>query len=169
MEPEPAPVGPRNFLGLPKERDEQQEYEIRVDPGLELEVAGEIFRRDGALAFFELKRGMKRVVNFFHEGDERADVPIAQAGARIVPFELLDEPPGIINSDVKLVVGVTEKSPGQLAEFARVRPGQKRELRAPALVDQTIFKIDPDLRVGAFEQLLDLAEERFVHRTRSKM
>jgi hypothetical protein len=64
---------------------------------------------------------------------------------------------------------VTQKSAGQLAELARIRPRQKGELRAPALIDQAIFEIDPDLRVGALEQLLDLAEQCFVHRSRSKM
>src|ERR1051326_9037708 len=163
MEPEPAPIRPRNFLGLPKKGDEKKEDEIGIDPRLKLEVSCEIFRVDLAVAFLELERGMQGMIDFFHERDQRPDVAIAQPGARIVSLELFDQPARIINADVQLVVCAPEKSAGQLAELARIRARQTRELRASARIDQAILEIDPDLRVGSFEQALDLAEERLVH------
>src|SRR3954463_3239974 len=132
MEPKPAAIGPRNFLSLAKERDEKKQDQISIDARLELEAPREIFRGNGALAFLELESGVERVVDLFHERDERADVSIAQAGPRIVPFQLLDQPPGIINPDVKLIVSVPQESPGQLAQLARVGPGQAGKLRASA-------------------------------------
>jgi hypothetical protein len=36
-------------------------------------------------------------------------------------------------------------------------------LGATAAIDQAIFQVDSHLRVGPFEEPLDLAEERFVH------
>ena len=88
---------------------------------------------------------------------------IAQAGARIVPFELFDQPARIINADVKLIVGAAQKSARQLAQFARGRAGQPGSCAQRRAIDQAIFQIDPDLRVGPLEKPLDLAEERFVH------
>ena len=43
-----------------------------------------------------------------------------------------------------------------------LRPRRAAELPAAPLVDEAVFEIDPDLRVGALEEPLDLAEERFV-------
>jgi hypothetical protein len=70
MEPKPAPIGPRNLLSLPKERDEKEQDEISVDARLELEVSGEILRGDLALAFLELERGMERMIDLLHERDQ---------------------------------------------------------------------------------------------------
>src|SRR5256885_3186370 len=98
MKAQPAPIGPRNLLGLAKERDEEKQNQVGIDPGLELEIAGEIFRSDLALAFFELERGVEGVIDFFNECDERSDIAIAQSGARIVPLELFDEPARIIDA-----------------------------------------------------------------------
>ena len=106
---------------------------------------------------------MERVIDLLHERDQRPDVAIAQARARIVPLQLFDQPARIINADVKLIVRAPQKGPGQLAQFPRGRAGQPRELRAAFLVDQAIFEVDPDLRVGPLKEPLDLAEERFVH------
>src|SRR5205085_10638780 len=131
VEPEPAPVRPRNFLRLPEKSDEKKEHQISIDPGLEFEVAGEIFRGDLAFAPLELKGGVQRVVELLHEGDERPDVAIAQAGTGIVALELFDQPARIINSDVKLIVGATQESAGQLAELARIRARQAGKLGAP--------------------------------------
>jgi hypothetical protein len=163
MEPKPAPIGSRYLLRFSKKRDEEKQDKISVDARLELEVTGEIFRGDFALTFFELKRGMERVVYLLHERDQRPDVAIAQARARIVPLQLFDEPARIINADVKLVVSAAEKSPGELAQLARVRARETRKLRTSAGVDQAIFQIDPDLRISPFEEALNLAEERLVH------
>jgi hypothetical protein len=164
MEPKPAPVGPRNFLGLPKESDEEEKDEIGIDPRLELEVPREIFRSDLSLALFELERGMEGVVDLFHERNQRPDVSIAQARARIVPLQLFDEPARIIDPNVKLIVRAPEKSAGEIAQLAGLGAGEPGEMGAAALIDQAIFQVDPDLRVGPLKQLLDLAEERFVHR-----
>src|SRR5438270_2431143 len=163
VESEPAPIGPRNLLRLPKECDEQQQDEISVDARLELQVPGEIFRGDLAFAFLELERGVKSVVDLLDEGNERPDIAIAQAGAGIVALELFNQPARIINADIKLIVGPAEKSAGEFAQLARIRPGQARKLGATALIDQAIFQVNPDLRVGALKEALDLAEERLVH------
>src|ERR1051326_5025717 len=98
MEPEPAPIRPRNFLGLAKKGDEKKEDEIGIDPRLKLEVSCEIFRGDLAVAFLELERGMQGMIDFFHKRDQRPDVAIAQPGARIVSLELLDRKSTRLNS-----------------------------------------------------------------------
>ena len=169
MKAQPAPIGPRNLLRLSKESDEEQQDEIGIDPRLELEVAREIFRSDLALPGLELQRGVQRVIDLFHEGDERPDVAIAQAGARIVPLELFDQPARIINADVKLIVRVPQKGAREFAQFPRGRARQPRQLRATAAIDQAIFEVDSDLRVGPFEEPLDLAEERLVHRKKRRV
>src|SRR5687767_2460705 len=112
---------------------------------------------------------MEGVIDLLHEGDQRPDIAIAQPGARIVPLQLFDQPAGIINPDVKLIVRAPQESPGQLAQFARGCAGQPRELRAALLIDEAIFEIDPDLRVGPLKEPLDLAEERLVHERRSEL
>ena len=48
-------------------------------------------------------------------------------------------------------------------------PASLRQLRATRWIDQAIFEIDSDLRVGALEEPLDLAEERFVHRQKRRV
>ncbi len=164
METQPAPIRPRHLLGLSKESDKQKQHEIRVDARLELEVPREIFRGDCALALLELQRGMERVVDLFHERDQRPDVAIAQSGAGIVPLELFDEPPRIINPDVELIVGMAQEGAGEFTEFPGGRARQPRQLRATALIDQTIFQVDSNLRISPLKELLDLAEERLVHR-----
>ena len=80
-------------------------------------------------------------------------------------LELFDQPPGIINADVKLTVSGAKKCPGKLAQLAGGFAGQNRQLGAAASVNQTILEIDPDLRVGTLEKFLDLTKERFVHKT----
>src|SRR5687768_5729272 len=112
---------------------------------------------------------MERVINLLHEGDQRPDVAIAQARARIVPLQLFDQPARIINPDVKLIVRAPQKGPGQLAQFSGGCAGQPRELCAALLIDEAIFEIDPDLRVGPLKEPLDLAEERLVHERRSEL
>jgi hypothetical protein len=106
---------------------------------------------------------MERVVDFLHESDQRTNVLIGDAGARIVTFQLFDQPPRIINADVKPIVRRPEKSPGERAQFASRFPGQNRKLPATATIDQAILQIDPHLRVGPFEKFLDLTEKSFVH------
>src|SRR5712692_8580312 len=123
-----------------------------------------MFRTNLARATLELKRGVERVIDFFHEHDEGPDVVIAQPGARIVALELFDKPSRVINSDVKAVIGAAEKGTGELTQFACRFPGQDRQLCAALPIDQAIFEIDPNLGVSSLEQALDLAEERFVHK-----
>ena len=114
--------------------------------------------------FLELERGVQRVIDFFHEHDERPDIAIAQAGARIVALELFDQPARIINADVKPIVRAAQKRARQLAQLARRSSGQDRQLRAALPIDQAIFEVDADLRIGALEQALDLTEKRLVHK-----
>src|SRR5688572_21946797 len=87
MKTQPAPIGARNLLGLSEKSDKEQEYQVSVDPRLELEVAREIFRGDLALPFLELQGGMERMVDLLHERDQRPDVAIAQSGAWIVALQ----------------------------------------------------------------------------------
>ena len=77
MEPEPAPISPRDALRFPEKRDEQQENEIGVHLRLEFKIAREFLRADLARAILELERGMERVIDFFDKHDEGTDVAIA--------------------------------------------------------------------------------------------
>ena len=79
-------------------------------------------------------------------------------------FELLDQPTGIINPDVKLVSRSAQKRARKFTQFTRGFSREDRQLRTARPIDQAIFQIDPDLRVGSLEQFLDLAEERLVHK-----
>ena len=144
--------------------DKEQENEISIDVRLKLKIARKIFRSDLALSAFELQRGVQRMIEFFHKRDERPDIAIAQAGARIVLLELFDQPARIINADIELIVGMPQKSAREFAQFPRRCARQPRQLRATGPIDQAILQIDSDLRVGPFEEALDLAEERFVHK-----
>src|SRR5207302_5086346 len=165
MEPQPATVAARHALGFTKEGNEQKQHEIGIDLGLELEVSRKIFRGNFAGAVLELQRGVKRVIDLFNKGNQRTDIVIAHAGARIVLFELFDQPARIVNADVEAIVSRAQKCPGELAQFERRPASQDRQLPATAAIDQAIFQIDADLRVGALEKFLDLAEERLVHKT----
>ena len=44
------------------------------------------------MAILELERRMQRVIQFFNENDEGANIGIAQSAARVIPLELIDEP-----------------------------------------------------------------------------
>jgi hypothetical protein len=94
---------------------------------------------------------MQRVVDFFHEGDQRTDVAVAQAGPGIVTLKLFDHPAGIINANVEAVVGRPQKCAGELAQFKRGSAGQNRQFPAAAPVDQAILKINPDLGIGSLK------------------
>ena len=107
--------------------------------------------RDLTRSTFELERRVQRVIDLFNKHDQRSDIAVTQAGARIVLLELVDQPARIINADVKLVAGLPQKCARELAQFPRGFPRQHRQLRAARPIDQAIFQIDPDLRVGAFE------------------
>src|SRR5439155_23737187 len=50
VKPQPAPVGLRHSLGFSKKGDKQKQNKVSIDLRLELEIAGEIFRRDLACA-----------------------------------------------------------------------------------------------------------------------
>jgi hypothetical protein len=58
---------------------------------------------------------MESVVQLLHEYDQRTNVAVAQARPRIVAFELIDQPPRIINPDVKIIVRAPQKRAGELA------------------------------------------------------
>src|SRR5450432_1142190 len=78
-------------------------------------------------------------------------------------LELFDQPSGVVDPNVKLIVSRAQKRSRQFTQFSRRSAGQSRQLPATPLIDQAIFEVDPDLRVSALEESLDLAEERFVH------
>src|SRR4029453_11128091 len=113
---QPAAVGRRDALRFSEERDKEEKDQISVHLRLKLKVAREIFRRDLAHSVFELERGVQRVIQFFHEHDQRPDVAVTQARTRIVLFELFNEPAGIINADIKLVAGSPQKSAREFAQ-----------------------------------------------------
>src|SRR5207247_4723979 len=77
VKPQPPPIGARDSLSLSKKGDKQKKNEIGIDLRLQLEIAGEILRRNFARAAFEVKRGVQRMIDFFHEHDQRSDVVIA--------------------------------------------------------------------------------------------
>src|SRR5437899_9743374 len=112
MKTQPAAIGRRYALGLAKERDKQKENQISVHLRLKLKIARKIFRRDLAHSAFELERGVQRVIQFFHEHNQRPDVAVTQARARIVLFELFNQPAGIVNADIKLVASSPQKRAG---------------------------------------------------------
>ena len=62
---------------LAEKRHEHQQHQVRVHLRLEFEVARELLAADGAPSALERQRGVQRVVDFFHERDERADVRVA--------------------------------------------------------------------------------------------
>src|SRR5205823_4489602 len=161
---QPAAVGRRDALRFSEKSDKQQKNQISVHLRLKLKVARKIFRRDLAHSIFELERGVQRMIQFFNKRDQRSDVAVTQARARIVLFELFDQPAGIINADIKLVSGTPQKCAREFAQFPGRFSREHRQLRAARPINQTIFQIDPHLRVRAFKQSLDLAEECLVHK-----
>src|SRR6266545_383433 len=149
MKVQPAPVHARDPLRFSKEGNKQKQNEIGIDLRLELQIARKIFGSDLADSAFELKRSMQRVIQFFYKHDERADIAITYARARIVLFELFNEPARIINADVKLIARAAQKRARELAQFERRFSSQNRQLRATCAIDQAIFQVDPDLCVGS--------------------
>ena len=105
MEPQPASIGARDALGFAKEGDEQKQNQVGVDLRLQLEVPGKIFRSNRACPILKLERGMECVIDLFGESDQRANIMVADTCARIVALELFDQPAGIINADIKTIVG----------------------------------------------------------------
>jgi len=151
MKAQPAPVHARDSLRFSKERDKQKENEIGIDLRLQLQIARKIFGSDFADSAFELERSMQGVIEFFYEHDERADISVADPCARIVLFELFNEPARIINADVKLIARAAQKRARELAQFERRFSSEDRQLRATCAIDQAIFQVDPDLCVGSLK------------------
>src|SRR5262245_22242567 len=87
---QPAAVSGRDALRLSEKSHKQKKHQIRVHPGLKLKVARKIFRRDLAHSAFELERGVQCVIQFFHEHDQRPNVTVTQARARIVLLKLFN-------------------------------------------------------------------------------
>ena len=103
MKAQPTPVHARDPLGFSKERNKQKQNEIGIDLRLELEITGKIFRSDLTNSTFELKGGMQRMIEFFNEHNQRPDIAVADSGARIVLFELFNEPARIVNTNIELI------------------------------------------------------------------
>src|SRR5438132_1913576 len=154
MKTQPAAIGAGNALGFAKESDKQEQDEISIDLCLQLEIARKFFRGDPALAIFELEGGVQGVVQFLNKNNERANVGIAQSAARVVAFELIDEPARIVDPDIKLIARVAEKSARDLIQFAGRGAGQFAEMNRAGPINDAIFEINADLRVSAFEQTL---------------
>jgi len=93
---QPAAISAGNALGFAKESDKQEENEISVNLRLELEIARKFFGGDSAVAALELEGGVERVIQFFHENNEGANVGIAQSAARVMAFKLIDQPARIV-------------------------------------------------------------------------
>jgi hypothetical protein len=151
MKAQPAAIGARNSLGFSKESNKQKKNKISIDLGLELQIARKIFRSDLASSAFELKRSMQRMIKFFHEHDQRPDIAIAHSCAGIVLFELFNKPARVVNADIKLATRAAQKRARELAQFAPGFSSEDRQLRATRPIDQTIFQIDPNLRVGSLK------------------
>src|ERR1043166_6271490 len=84
MKSQPAAIRARDAFRFTKERDEQKQHEIGVDLSLELEIARKMFRTNLAGAVLKLERGVQRVIDLFHERDQRPNIVVAQSGARVV-------------------------------------------------------------------------------------
>src|SRR4029453_12176798 len=117
MKAQPTPVHARNALSFSKEGDKQKENEISIDLSLKLQIARKIFRSDLADSALELKCRMQCVIQFFHEHNQRPNIAVANSRARIVLFELLNEPARIVNADVKLVPRAPQKCAREFAQF----------------------------------------------------
>src|SRR4030095_9755327 len=118
---------------------------------LKLQIARKIFRSDLADSAFELKRRVQCVIQFLHEHDQRTDIAVAHGRTGIVLFELLNEPARIVNADVKLVPRAPQKCARELAQFDSGFSSKDRQSRATCAIDETIFQIDSDLRVGSLK------------------
>ena len=94
---------------------------------------------------------MQRMIELFDEHDQRPDIAIAQARARIVKLQLLDEPARVVNANVKLITRAAQECARELAQFARGLSSEHRQLRATRPIDQAILQVDPDLRVRPLE------------------
>jgi len=46
---------------------------------------------------------MQRMIEFFYEHNQRPDVAVADSSARIVLFELFNEPTRIVNANIELI------------------------------------------------------------------
>jgi len=83
-------------------------------------------------------------------------------------YKVIDRKSGHVLSSVEFPLGYVHGhneilAPSVHEELTGRCAGEFRELRTSSTIDQTIFEIDPDLRVGPFEKALDLTEEGFVH------
>ena len=90
----------------PKLSDELRPIDALTNGALGRALTRRDFRggRDETLDLAGGERGVQRVIDLLHESDQRTDISIRQPGARIVFFQLFDQPPRIVNADVKLIV-----------------------------------------------------------------
>jgi hypothetical protein len=163
MEAEPAPIHRGYFLGFAEEPDEEEEDEIGIDRGLEFEITSVVFAGDLIDPALELEGGVEGMIDFFDEGDQGKDIGIAKSFSGVMAFQLIDQPAGVVDADMELAVGPAEESAGEFTEFAGGGPGGATELARALRVDEAVFEVDPDLGVGPFEKLLNLAEKSGVH------
>jgi hypothetical protein len=163
MKPEPAPVCSRHLLAAAEKGHIEQQDQIGIDQTLQLQISGKIFAVDTTQAGFELKGGMQGVIDLLDEHDKRPNIRIRKAASRIVLFQLLDQPAGIVDPYVQPIISGPEECTRQIAQLSRGCACQTRQMGAPGTINQAVFQIDPDTGVSALEQTLEFAEKRGVH------
>ena len=65
-----------------------------------------------------------------------------------------------LNANVELIAAVAEESARQLAQFARLCPGEEGELAAAVATNEAILQGDTRAGVSALKEVLDFAKER---------
>jgi hypothetical protein len=158
VEAEPAAIGAGDTLRLAKEGNEEQEHEVGVHSRLQLQIPGEVLA--GQIAFSSAKgeRRVQGVIDLFHERDEVPDIRVAQPAPRIMALELLDQPSRIVDPDEEIVPAVPQEGPRQLAQFPRLRAGERGEVVTAILSDEAVFQCNSRARIRALEEPGDLGE-----------
>src|SRR5258705_3031708 len=104
MKSQPPAVRAGDLSGTAKKSDEKQQHKIGVHLGLQFEIACVVLVAVWRLSALELESGMQSVVDLLDKGYEGLDVGIAQAGTRIVSFEVFDQPARIVDANAQTSV-----------------------------------------------------------------
>jgi hypothetical protein len=97
---------------------------------------------------------MQGMIDLFHEHDERSNIRIREAAARIVFFQLLDQPARIINPNVQSIIRSPEECARQIAQLSRGCACQTGQMGTSGTINQAVFQIDADIGVSALKQTL---------------
>ena len=139
---------------------ELAEDKVGVNAGLDLEIAGEGLRFDGAFALKEEEGGLHAMGDLLNESNERGNVALVEGAAGIVAFQFRDEGRGIKDGHGEGIARATEEGAPAGGEVQRFGPGLGGESGAAGFADEAMFQVDRDGRVGALEQELNFAQER---------